>query len=228
MRRPQDGAGSQQGEEGPGDAAAGKVNDTLRSSAVSSLGAAERPAKQGAPAQPEAGTPLPAGPEGPARAATPEGPTSSLVRSARTAKAEGRSPQPVGPPGQASATLPEAVAPASRSQAAGKQQTRGQDTREGLSETITITDSDGDSDARPASQGSSRSQAAHGRQVGGKCALGVASPAQCDAAAYINDPKSVAVMHSHCHRAAAGARWQVVGMGDIELPGSTATFVAAV
>ena len=200
MRRPQDGAGSHQGVEGPGDAAAGKVrpqqrvarrvdpsgHDPVRISSVSSLGMAERPAKQGPSAQPEAGTPLPAGPEGLGCTTKPEGRSSSLVRSARIAKAEGRSPQPVGPLGQASATLPEALAPASLSQVAAgpslgqqpgtQQQRRGQDMRNRLSETITITDSDGDSDAKPASQGSSHSQAARGRQVGGKCAVGAAGP----------------------------------------------------
>ena len=186
------------------------IYDPVRSSLVSSLGRAEGPAQQAPPAQAEAGTPLPAGPEGPAQTTTPEGRGSSLVRSARTAKAEGCSPQPVGLLGQASTTLPEAIAPASLPKmAAGPR--RGQDMREGLSETITITDSDGDSDTKPASQGSSHSQAARGRQVGGKWAMGVAGLDRVMLLQTITDPKSVAVMHNHRRRAAVGARWQVVG-----------------
>ena len=193
MRRPQDGAGSQQGVEGPGDAAAGNINDTLHSPSVSSMGTAERPPKQAPPAQPAAGTPLPPGPAEAAQATKPEGRSSSLVRSARTAKAEGCSPQPGGGLGQASTTLPEASAPASLSPVAAGPK-RCQDMHQGPSETITITDSDGDSDTKPASQGSSHSQAARGRQVGGKCSVGVTGPTCLMLLPAITDPKSMAVM----------------------------------
>ena len=78
---------------------------------------------------------------------------------------------------------------------------------QGPSETITITDSDGDSDTKPASQGSSHSQAARGRQVGGKCSVGVTGPTCVMLLPAITDHKSMAVValsQSNCWQQLAG------------------------